>query len=224
MENVYTVSVLTDELRKFRFNGAASVIHNRIPLCPKRAMSFYFRRLSGQQEPNGIALLVLGRHNMGRKRQYIPPPVIAIFGRISIERGYCKYCKSEAFIKDGCLLCCGAIAPKKPTKYKRVSDTSQRRKKPSPEAQQRILLEQLFKCFYCDKPFGALQARGRESFLLEVTWDHRLPYVLFNNSDDDNFVAACQICNSLKRDIVFSTVEDARFYLAHQRLKKGFNF
>lgn len=161
--------------------------------------------------------------SMGNKRR-IPPPVIAIFGRISIERGYCKYCQSEAFIKDNCLLCCGSIAPKKPKKYKRVSDTSQRRKKPSPEVQQRILLEQLFKCFYCEKPFGALQARGREAFLLEITWDHRLPYVLFKNSDDDNFVAACQVCNSLKHDIVFETAEDARFYLAHQRLKKGFNY
>jgi len=161
---------------------------------------------------------------MGRKKIVKCKPVIALFGRIKLERGWCKYCESEAFIKDGCLTCCGAIADAKPKVYKRESDTSQRRKKPSPEARERILGEQFYNCFYCGRPFGALQKRGKEEFILEITWDHRLPYVIFRDSDPDNFVAACQICNSLKHDIVFETVEDARFYLAHQRRKKGFNY
>lgn len=54
----YNVFVLADVSRKLRFNDVALVaIHNRITMCPKRAMSFYFRRLLGQLEPNGIALL-----------------------------------------------------------------------------------------------------------------------------------------------------------------------
>ena len=158
------------------------------------------------------------------KRKNLRRSIIALFGRVKIERGWCKYCESEAFIKDGCLTCCGAIAPEKPKKYKRESKTTQPRKKPKPEDQDRILADQLYACFYCGRPFGVLQKRLEEEFILEITWDHKLPYVLFQDSDSENFVAACQICNALKRDIIFDTVEDARFYLAHERLKKGFNY
>jgi 5-methylcytosine-specific restriction endonuclease McrA len=53
---------------------------------------------------------------------------------------------------------------------------------------------------------------GRPKVLSPV-WDHLVPYVYGYDNSDDNFVAACQICNNIKSSKLFSSLEEAREYI-----------
>lgn len=113
---------------------------------------------------------------------------------------------------------------KKPKKFERESATTQRRKIPNREEREHILENQGYACFYCGVAFKSIRYRNNDPILIQLTWDHKLPYVIFQNSDPDNFVAACQVCNALKHDMVFQTLEDAQVFLAIRRKQKGFDF
>lgn len=150
--------------------------------------------------------------------------VIALFGSVQMERGYCLLCKSTAFIKDGCFVCCGSIADRKPDKFQRESELSQRRKLPSREEQEQILADQDYSCFYCGASFGSIHTRRNEQLILKITWDHKFPFSWFGDNRPSNFVAACQICNGIKHDMVFPDLTEAQVYLALKRKQKGYDF
>lgn len=159
-----------------------------------------------------------------RARTHRHTPTIALYGSVAIERGYCPYCRSYSFIRANCFVCCGAIAEYKPKQYERQSKSTDRRRIPKPEDQERILSEQDYMCFYCDEPFGSIHYRNGHSVYLAVTWDHKLPYSIFGDNRLANFVAACQVCNGIKRDLVFADMKDAKLYLSHKRRVKGFDW
>jgi CRISPR/Cas system Type II protein with McrA/HNH and RuvC-like nuclease domain len=56
-------------------------------------------------------------------------------------------------------------------------------------------------------------------------WDHIVPYSYSYSNADDNFVAACSICNSFKSSHVFENIIECKSYLKkrwdkHLRLRK----
>ena len=50
-------------------------------------------------------------------------------------------------------------------------------------------------------------------------WDHLLPFAFSYNNTDGNFVAACSICNHIKRDRIFDKIQDAIEYVRDHRRK-----
>lgn len=85
---------------------------------------------------------------------------------------------------------------------------------PSTDLQVTILEEQDNRCLYCGHKFGTLVTRGaRVQVWLEVTWDHFIPFAYCGNNRDDNWVAACQLCNSYKSDLIFPGVLEIRDYI-----------
>ena len=159
------------------------------------------------------------------RKQKIAKHGIALYGNVAIERGYCKKCKSTAFIKEGKFVCCDNPATIAiPDKYHRVSEPPLGRKRPPKAEQERILTEQEYSCFYCGVAFGSHHRRSGKPITIKIEWDHRLPYILTRNNETGNFVAACHVCNGLKSDKVFQDVEEAQIYLAHKRKDKGYDF
>lgn len=57
---------------------------------------------------------------------------------------------------------------------------------------------------------------------LKLQWDHVDPWVYSLNNKDQNFVAACQICNGIKSSMIFNSVEEARVYIQGARKTKGY--
>lgn len=149
---------------------------------------------------------------------------IALYGNIALERGYCKDCGTTAFIKNGVLACCGTEINKTPDKFYRVSGSPQHRKLPPVKDRQRKLEEQENKCFYCDVEFDSIRWRKGRAIRIRIHWDHKLPYAYSQNNHSENFVAACHVCNAIKSDKVFQTVEEAQIYLLDRRKAKGYDF
>ena len=59
-------------------------------------------------------------------------------------------------------------------------------------------------------------------FKLKVHWDHKIPYSYAQDNRDINFVASCSVCNLMKHDRMFETLDEAREYLQTRWETKGF--
>lgn len=149
---------------------------------------------------------------------------LALYGRVAIRREYCNACQTSAFVIQGVLQCCDRPidTSEPPSRYKRVVEPEQLRKLPVLAKRQAQIELQNNRCFYCDHELGSYVIRGTKRIKLRTHWDHQLPYVLTQNNDISNFVAACHICNGIKYCHVFQTVEEAKIYIAAKRNDRGY--
>lgn len=77
------------------------------------------------------------------------------------------------------------------------------------------------RCAYCGVRFGALVKRpGRCAYPAERTRDHFRPVA--EGRETGGYVAACRDCNSIKRDMLFASVDEASRYLRDRRRAKGY--
>lgn len=98
-----------------------------------------------------------------------------------------------------------------------------RRKKPNSGEIEKILTLQDNKCLYCRKPFGTPYVRNGKISMTKLCFDHLIPYS-YAQSNRNNFVAACNICNGIKSNLMFVSVEEAYHYVEHRRKKKGYTY
>lgn len=155
---------------------------------------------------------------------------MALYGNRMMAKGRCESCDCTAFIVDGKLTCCKSpVKPSTGTSH-RESTTEMRRKKPSLATQNRILDNQFQRCIYCGLRFDAtVQYVGKNKskraslkvITLRVTWDHLVPYTYTANNRDENFVAACQVCNAIKGAKLFYSIDEAIDYVRKRWHAKG---
>lgn len=146
------------------------------------------------------------------------PRVLTVFGLIKIPRLFCEDCQAFALVVRGRFACCDEMTDETTDKWKRESETVEQRKGPGREEQRAQLLAQGDRCFYCDRVFGSHVRYRKRLVTLRIHWDHLVPFSFSHDNQDANFVAACQICNLMKSNMCFQTVEDARIYLRARRL------
>lgn len=72
------------------------------------------------------------------------------------------------------------------------------RHQPRNNRQKELLQEQENRCFWCCQEFGTIVERKGKYKTLMPVWDHLIPIATGGSSKDNNFVAACQICNGIK--------------------------
>ena len=94
---------------------------------------------------------------------------------------------------------------------------SGKRRPPPLWARRLQLAKQENRCFYCDWEFGSWVAKRSRPVRLRVVWDHWVPYAYLQANPALNFVAACQLCNGLKRSDMFESVEEARRIIGKRR-------
>lgn len=150
--------------------------------------------------------------------------VIALYGSVSLERGYCSNCETTSIIKGGKFLCCDRLVEDVPTKFERISEPFFKRKTPTKNEKIKILEEQEHRCFYCGVLFDSIRYRNGIPVTIKLEWDHKLPFIYSQNNDVYNFVASCSVCNGIKSSLLFQTVEEAQVYLADKRKSKGYDF
>ena len=78
----------------------------------------------------------------------------------------------------------------------------------------RVMAASSFRCAYCDKDF-----LSDTSSFASVTFDHVTPKSRGGEDTEENLVACCGSCNSIKGDAKAKSVEDGRETVA-QRLKE----
>jgi hypothetical protein len=152
------------------------------------------------------------------KKSVNKQPVMSVYGNIVLERGLCPNCREMAFIKNGVYVCCDTPVDSEPKKYHGETEAPPHRHTPPKAEQVKILLEQEDRCFYCGVLLNSIRYRNVNPVNIRLAWDHQLPFVLTQNNQTSNFVAACHVCNGIKSDKVFRDIDEARVYLADKRM------
>ena len=149
----------------------------------------------------------------------------AIYGNTVLNRGYCPKCKGMSLIVDGILQCCDTEFKGEDTHQMKVmSEASHKRKRPPLNEQKEILARQDSKCLYCDIIFGTplWRTKTKKIVFTKCCFDHFVPFSYSYNNKKVNFVAACHICNGIKSNKMFNTIQDVSDYVKYHRTKKGY--
>jgi hypothetical protein len=64
--------------------------------------------------------------------------------------------------------------------------------------------------------------RHTNEIMLKLEWDHKVPFSFLQANPRENWAAACNICNSLKGNLHFADLQEAREYLAERWAAKGY--
>lgn len=105
----------------------------------------------------------------------------------------------------------------RPKAITRVAGGTRKRKQPSSRRKMELLIEQDNRCAYCDCEFGSFVVYKRKVKQALCEFDHVIPRSHTESDSDDNFVAACSICNRLKSNLRFSDYESMVGYILRRR-------
>ena len=129
------------------------------------------------------------------------------FGSVVLVRRRCSVCGHRALSAPNDPDKCHGLPmepiPERPT---RVGNKRDRRTKMSKQRQNYLLSKQDWRCYWCNRRFGAIVTRRKRKsphdqiLTLRPVGDHYFPYCATLSCKDDQFVLACQICNAFKSD------------------------
>jgi hypothetical protein len=77
-------------------------------------------------------------------------------------------------------------------------------------------------CMYCGLSIGSLVMRNGRSVKLRPEWDHVEPYSYLRQNPSTNWALACHVCNGIKSDLRFESLDDMRAFIIRQRERKGY--
>ena len=92
----------------------------------------------------------------------------------------------------------------------------------------RAIERQGHQCAYCTLPFGSVvyvpkhhnNLTSAEVILVAVA-DHWIPWAIGGDGREDNCVAACEVCNRLKSDNVYDSLQSASRDILIQKMRRG---
>lgn len=87
------------------------------------------------------------------------------------------------------------------------------------ESIERVTSQQNHICVYCTLPFGSVVSYRGETVQTPVG-DHFIPFSQSGATRVDNLVVSCQVCNSIKADQLFDSIEHASRYILVRRMEK----
>lgn len=146
--------------------------------------------------------------------------VLAVFGTVQVPRMFCQDCQQLAMVVSGYFQCCDNKCDEAPEMWKRESDLDGQRAQPSKRAMAAQLILQENRCLYCERTLGShVKYRGK-AVRLRMHFDHFFPLSYSRDNSNENFVIACHICNQIKSNKCFQTVEEVRLYVATKREQK----
>ena len=125
-----------------------------------------------------------------------------VYGSTILMRGKCLSCGNDCFINiDNLSSCCGSeVKPYLSGRVKtEVARNKIRSRSISVHRRNELLELQEWRCFWCGLLFGEHVRKGNgRVVILRPVWDHYYPFSYTGSCDDREYVAACQICNSIK--------------------------
>lgn len=156
--------------------------------------------------------------------------VFSAYGKVLIEKQFCRPCGGWAFVLEGFMACCDRPAREHGEKiFKRECEHIDKRVLPPKTERVRLLREQNFKCFWCDIPLDQHVmvvyknwACGQNSKIrpVKIHWDHIQPYSYTRNNRVENFAASCNFCNLFKHAAIYETIEEGKQELKRKWLRK----
>lgn len=151
------------------------------------------------------------------------PLIKALYGNVAVLKAFCPKCGDYAFVLDGKLACCDLRLDEIPDaeKVKRETLGAPKRKRLPKKVRESILKRQGHRCIYCGVSFDDFYMRKRTGKIhkYKIHFDHFVSWNYSRNNHKDNFVAACNVCNLIKGDKYFPTMEETRKYILSKRHK-----
>lgn len=77
-------------------------------------------------------------------------------------------------------------------------------------------------CPYCSIKFDTPEYRDGHRVPKKINIDHEEPWSFGCQDTLENLVACCSICNGIKSDFIFKTLDEARTFIHLKRKKKGY--
>ena len=146
---------------------------------------------------------------------------IALYGRIGIERCFCEKCKTMSLIINEEKQCCGEKTEVIPLEVYKMSENYHPRKLiATKETTKKIMKEQNNLCLYCGNPFGYLYFRDGKIIKSSIHLDHFSPFSYSLDNRKRNLVASCNLCNMLKSNKTFNSLEQIKEYINEKREQK----
>lgn len=142
------------------------------------------------------------------------------YGRVSLIRATCPKCQSMSIVLDGRTTCHKELVDTSVTRTKRAAEAKADHRALTKKQRQELSDSQGGLCFYCFNAFGTMYIRGSTVGHLTLNVDHSVPYSYLQSSESHNLVAACHVCNMLKGNRLFDTIEEARAYVEAAWQKK----
>jgi len=136
---------------------------------------------------------------------------LAQYGNVLLKRAWCSKCRVYSFIIDNERTCCCREYNDEIEDIKIM--VAPRRKRKRVKNRKEILKKQNNKCYYCHNRLGYYYERNGRVIKSVIHFDHVIPFSFSHNSNEDNFVAACNLCNLYKSNLMFDTLFDAQEYL-----------
>ena len=154
----------------------------------------------------------------------------ALYGNTVLPYIKCPYCKELNPVIKGKIVCCDREVANeliKITRIKRYSLATEHRRHIPKSLKEEILDLQNNTCLYCLENLETYVIKMTPSgkvrkIYLKIEFDHLVPYSYSANNKNYNFAAACQVCNRIKSNLMFSTLEQAREYILLRRKEKGY--
>jgi len=137
-----------------------------------------------------------------------------VYGNIVLYEIKCKLCKEKNLVGDpyGCCPSCN-----KPFKEEKINKTEiivgSKRMRPKKATKKRIKDEQDGHCYWCGRLFGEIYEKNNKIMRLRINYDHKIPFSFCKSNHEDNFVGACNVCNTFKSSMVFDDEKICRDYL-----------
>jgi 5-methylcytosine-specific restriction endonuclease McrA len=154
---------------------------------------------------------------------------ILIYGSTPLLSETCPTCKRESFVNHinaglGKTICCEALVPipEVTIEWTRMSVTTKKRKTLPYRLKKQILTSQGNRCLYCNINFNVPVYRNGKQVRRSISFDHFVPIAYAFNNNRPNVVAACSICNSMKSDLLFETLDDCIRFLTKNWLSRRY--
>jgi hypothetical protein len=147
----------------------------------------------------------------------------AWFGdRLLCRVGSCPLCGQASFVEGFATTCCGAEVQFTGARARRESPGDGRRRSPNNKIRVQILGAQGRRCFYCGCEFGSVYVRNGRELVRRLNWDHFVPFAYLQSNPNTNWVASCNVCNSIKQGRIFYDRTEARNVISSEARTRGY--
>ena len=150
--------------------------------------------------------------------------MVAKYGSVYMIREKCPECGDTSFVINGKSACCNIPIKININKFQNMIQGNIRKGKPNKDIRKNLLEIQQNACAYCRHTFGTIYIRKNVTYRLKINWDHFVPYSFIQANDKLGWVAACNVCNNIKSNSIFASIEEVVKYVSKKIINKQITF
>lgn len=128
-----------------------------------------------------------------------------------------------AFVRGGAYACCDEpIKQVEDEATHRISECNAKRIRIKESVRKEIISSQDGRCLYCLYKLGIVIENEKtfKKIRLKIHIDHFIPWSHLQTNNGE-MIASCQICNGIKSNLMFDSIDSARVDIRNKREQRG---